>query len=118
MRRSEIFTHAVDAFLVGTRNVSHERKKRTQRRRDCAELGKSRETARIRSLPRAGSPQAGAARRRTASDECVKFSERRMRFSVVYIASRTSMFVRQRKIHIDARFGLDAVVGPLVLGDM
>jgi hypothetical protein len=65
-----------------------------------------------------GKSQAGAARRRTASDECVKFSERRMRFSVVYIASRTSMFVRQRKIHIDARFGLDAVVGPLVLGDM
>jgi hypothetical protein len=69
-------------------------------------------------LPGAGNPQAGAVRQETASDECVKFSVRRMRFSVVYIASRESMFMRQRKIHIDARFGLGAVVGPLVLGDM
>jgi len=48
----------------------------------------------------------------------VKFSERRMQFSVVYIALRESMFVRQRRIHIGARFELDALVVHWVLRDM
>jgi len=71
-------------------------------RADCGEVSQAMGAlckalciARTGSLPRSGrSGPAGAARARprTASDECVKFSERRMQFSVVYMLTRMWLF--------------------------
>ena len=100
MRRSEIFTPpTVFRRILATCHIE----RRSPEGSSSSDSGATQ--ARLQG-PRESRERA---RPRTASDVCVKFSERRMQFSVLYIALRESMLARQRKIHIDARFELDAI---------